>query len=149
MIEPPGAAAQLQILSVGLGWDFSRAPLAGTPQPHQSAAGRAAAFWGSRAPLLSLPSFPLLPLITLIAGKKKKKHLKIRLRGCAGSRAASFHLHLWLGCEAGGDTEGCGDGAGDGASPGGSKTSLLGLLWSDECNTTQSCLQKIPSPLIS
>lgn len=80
--------------------------------------------------------------------QKKKKHLKIRLRGCAGSRAASFHLHLWLGCEAGGDTEGCGDGAGDGASPGGSKTSLLGLLWSDECNTTQSCLQKIPSPLI-
>lgn len=75
MIEPPGAAAQLQILSVGLGWDFSLAPLAGTPQPHQSAAGRAAAFWGSRAPLLSLPSFPLLPLITLIAGWGKKKSI--------------------------------------------------------------------------
>lgn len=50
---------------------------------------------------------------------QKKKHFKICLRGCAGSRAASFHPHLWLGCEAGGDTEGCGDGAGDGASPGG------------------------------
>lgn len=120
MIEPPGAAAQLQILSVGLGWDFSRAPLAGTPQPHQSAAGRAAAFWGSRAPLLSLPSFPLLPLITLIAGKKKK-HLKIRLRGCAGSRDASFHLHLWLGCEAGGILRAVGMGQGMGHPPGAPK----------------------------
>lgn len=146
MIEPPGAAAQLQILSVGLGWDFSRAPLAGTPQPHQSAAGRAAAFWGSRAPLLSLPSFPLLPLITLIAdwGKKKKSILKF---ACKAELLPSTLTCGWDERQ-GGILRAVGMGQGMGHPPGGSKTSLLGLLWSDECNTTQSCLQKIPSPLI-
>lgn len=79
---------------------------------------------------------------------QKKSILKFAYEAVLGAELLPSTLTCGWDVRQGGILRAVGMGQGMGHPPSGSKTSLLGLLWSNECNTTQSCLQKIPSPLI-